>query len=73
MTLGLADVSHMSIFKDINETDRDEFHGRIMDQFSMITVDSAPADNHESTSGTGMVLMIWGMIPGLIQSCTLAK
>ena len=53
MTLGLADVSHMSIFSDIDETDRDEFHGRIIDQFTMITVDSAPADNHESTLGTG--------------------
>ena len=53
MTLGLADVSHMSIFNDFDETDRNEFHGRIIDQFSMITVDSAPADNHESTLGTG--------------------
>ena len=53
MTLGLADVSNMSIFNDFDETDRDEFHGRIIDQFSMITVDSAPADKHESTLGTG--------------------
>ena len=53
MTLGLADVSHMSIFNDFYETDRDEFDGRIIDQFTMITVDSAPADNHESTLGTG--------------------
>ena len=43
----------MSIFNDFDETDRDEFHGRIIDQFTMITVDSAPADNHESTLGTG--------------------
>ena len=53
MTLGLADVSHMSIFNDFDETDKDEYHGRIIDQFTMITVDSAPADNHESTLGTG--------------------
>ena len=53
MTLGLADVSHMSIFIDFDETDKDEYHGRIIDQFTMITVDSAPADNHESTLGTG--------------------
>ena len=53
MTPGLADVSHMSIFNDFDETDRDEFHGRIIDKFSMITADSAPADNHESTLGTG--------------------
>ena len=53
MTLGLADVSHMSIFNDFDETDRDEFHGRIIDQFPMITVDSAPSDNHESILGTG--------------------
>ena len=53
VTLGLADVSHMSIFNDFDETDRNEYQGRIIDQFSMITVDSAPADNHESTLGTG--------------------
>ena len=53
MTLGLADVSHMSIFNDFDKTDRDEFHNRIIDQFSMITVDSNPADNHESTLDTG--------------------
>ena len=53
MSLGLAEVSHMSIFNDFDETDKDEYHGRIIDQFTMITVDSAPADNHESTLGTG--------------------
>ena len=53
MTHGLADVSHMSVFNDFDETDINEFHGRIIDQFSMITVNSAPADNHESTLGTG--------------------
>ena len=53
MTLGLADVSHMSIFNDLDETDREECHGRIIDQCTMITVDSTPADNHESTLGTG--------------------
>ena len=42
----------MSIFNDSDETD-DEYHGRIIDQFTMITVDPAPADNHESTLGTG--------------------
>ena len=53
MTLGLADVSYMSIFNDFDEMDRNEFRGRIIDQFSIITVDSVPADNHESTLGTG--------------------
>ena len=53
MTLGLADMSHMSIFNDFDETDKEECHGRILDQFTMITVDSAPADNHESILGTG--------------------
>ena len=53
MTLGLAGVSHMSIFNDFDETDRDEFYCRIINQFSMITVDSAPFDNHESNLGTG--------------------
>ena len=33
MTLGLADVSHMSIFNDFDETDRNVFHGRIIDVF----------------------------------------
>ena len=28
-------------------------HGRIIDDFSIITVDSTTADNHESTLGTG--------------------
>ena len=51
MTLGLVDVSHMSIFNDFEETVRNEFHGSIINQFSMITVNSAPADNHESTLG----------------------
>ena len=50
---GLADVSRMSIFNDFDETDGDEFHGRIIDQFTTITVDSVPADNHESTLGAG--------------------
>ena len=53
ISLGLADVSHMSIFNEFDEIDRDEFHSRIIDQFSMITVDSTPADNHERTLGTG--------------------
>ena len=33
MALGLADVSHMSIFSDFDETDRNVFHGRIIDDF----------------------------------------
>ena len=53
MTLGLAGVSYMSVFHDSDETDRNEFHGRRIDQCSMITVDSAPDDNHESTLCTG--------------------
>ena len=53
LTFGLAHVSHMSSFNGFDQTDRNEFHGRIIDQFLMITVDSAPADNHESTLGTG--------------------
>ena len=51
MFLGLANVSHMSIFNDFDDTD-DEYCGGIIDQFTMITVDFAPADNHESTLGT---------------------
>ena len=53
MTLVLEGVSHMSIFNDFDETGNNEFHGRIIDQFSMITVNSATANNHESTLGTG--------------------
>ena len=33
LTIGLAHVSHMSIFNGSDETDRNEFHGRIIDQF----------------------------------------
>ena len=43
----------MSIFNDFDETDDDYHAGIIMDKFTMITVDSAPADNHKSTLGTG--------------------
>ena len=71
MSLGLADVSHMSIFNDFDGTDRNMFHGRIIDEFSMITVHSTTADNHEVL--WVLVLMIRGMIPGLTQPCTLAK
>ena len=46
-------MCHTCQFAMTDETDRDEFHGRIIDHFSMITVDFAPADNHESTLGTG--------------------
>ena len=46
-------MCHTCQFSMTDETYRDEFHGRIIDQFSMITVDSVPADNHESTLGTG--------------------
>ena len=49
MTLGLAFVSYMSIFNDFDETDRDMFHSRIIDDISMNTVDSMTANNHEST------------------------
>ena len=46
-------MSHMSTFNAFEETDRNMFHGRIIDEFSMITADSTTADNHESTLGTG--------------------
>ena len=36
-----------------DETDRNEFHGRKIDEFLMITVDSTTVDDHESTLGTG--------------------
>ena len=46
----------MSIFNDFDETvtyTRDMFHGRKIDDISMITVDSISADNHESNLGSG--------------------
>ena len=56
MTLRLADVSYMSICNGFNETvmyGKDMFHGRIIDNFSMVIIDSTMADNHENTLGTG--------------------
>ena len=53
MTLGLVDVSYMSIFNDFDEADRNVFHDRIINKFSIITIDSTTADNHKSTLGTG--------------------
>ena len=74
MTPGLADVSYTSFFNDFDETvtyDKDMFHGRIIDDFSMITIDSSTVDNHESTLVP--VLMICRIILGLTQTFTLAK
>ena len=50
MTVELADVSHMSMSMTLMKLA--EMSGRIIDRFSVITVDSAPADNHESILGT---------------------
>ena len=33
ITFALADLSHMSIFNNFVETDRDVFHSRIIDDF----------------------------------------
>ena len=71
MTLGLVDVSYMLIFNDFDETDRDEFHGRITDAFSMIMVVLLQLKTMKVL--WVLVLVIWGVIPGLIQPCTLAK
>ena len=57
ITLGLQDVSYMSIFNDLDETvtcGNDMFHGRIIDNFSMVTIDSTTADIHETTLDTGI-------------------
>ena len=54
---GLADVSYMSIFNDFDESvtyGKDMLHGRILDGFSMVTIDSTTADNHDSTLRTGI-------------------
>ena len=53
MNLGLEDVSYMSIFNDFDETERDMFHARVIDDFSIITADSTTAETHESPLGTG--------------------
>ena len=71
MTLGLADVSHMSIFNDFDETGSNVFHGRIIYDISMITVYSTTADNHENTLSTGT--NDFGNETRLKQTCTLAK
>ena len=34
----LGDVSYMSIFNDFDETERDMFHGRIIDDISLTTL-----------------------------------
>ena len=46
----------MSVFNDFDETvtyGKDMFYGRIIDNFSMVTIDSTTADDHENTLGTG--------------------
>ena len=53
MTLGLADVSYMAIFNDFDKTDREVFHGRIIDDFSMLKIDSTTPNKHESIFGIG--------------------
>ena len=45
--------------------------GRIIDDFSLITVDSTTADKHKSTLGTGTDDL--GDDTGLTQTCTMAK
>ena len=52
MKVWLLDWQMCHTCHDFDETDQNEFNGRIIDQFSMITVDSATGNNHESTLGT---------------------
>ena len=61
----------MSFFNDFDETDRNVFHGRIIDDFSMITVDSTTDDNHERTLSTGTNDL--GNDTRATQTCTLVK
>ena len=64
----------MSIFNDFDETvtyDRDMFHGRKIDDFSMISVDSTTDDNHECPLHTGRNYL--EDETRLTQTCTLAK
>ena len=56
LTFELADVSQMPIFNDFDKTltsGKHKFHVRIIDDLSMLIIDSGTADNHESTLGTG--------------------
>ena len=58
MKLWTLHVSYtcMSIFNDFDEIVtycKDMFHGRIMNDFSVLIIDSTTADNHASTLGTG--------------------
>ena len=55
MTTGLAIVSYMLICNEFDETvtcDNDRSHGRMIGDFSMITIDFTTSDNYESTLGT---------------------
>ena len=65
MTLGLAVASYLPVTNDFDETvmcGTYMFHGRIIDDFSILKIDSTTAYIHESTMSTG--LMIWRMILG---------
>ena len=53
VNLGLADMSVFNVFDETVTYDKSIFHGRIIDDFSVLTIDSTTADNHENTLGTG--------------------
>ena len=56
MTLGLAGVSYMSVSNDFDETviyDQAIIHGRILDNISLVKIDSTTVENYDSTLGTG--------------------
>ena len=74
LTHGLTDLPYMSVFNDFEETvtyGKDMFHGRIIEGFSIMTIESTTADNHEITLGTGTNDL--ENVTGLTQTFTLAK
>ena len=56
MNLGLANVSFMSLFNNLDQSatyGKDMFLGKIIDEYATLTIDSTTAANHEDTFGTG--------------------
>ena len=48
----MCHICHFSMTDETVTCGKDVFHGRIIDDFSAVTMDSTTADNHESTFDT---------------------
>ena len=56
LNLGLTDMLYKLVLNDYDETTtygKTMFHVRIINEFSMLTIDSTTADNHQGTLSTG--------------------